>query len=202
VNYLYWFIHDSLKAYMYTLCRLKLSGTEKIPRDGGVIIASNHIAGADPFLLGATIPRELWFMAKKELFEVPIQGPLIARVNAFPVDRFGFDLAVIKKSISLLKEDKALIMFPEGTRSYDGTVRDGKIGVGMLARKAGVTIVPAYIENTRKAWWNWIKGKRMITRFSDPLEADWINSFPNNKTGYQEITDELMKRIRALQIQS
>jgi len=184
---------------MKTLCRLKLTGTENIPMEGGVIIASNHIAGADPFLLGSTVPRELWFMAKKELFEVPIQGPLIARVNAFPVDRFGFDIEVIKTSISLLKEGKPLIMFPEGTRSKDGVIREGKIGVGMLARKAGVPIVPTYIENTRKAWWNLFKGKRMITRFGEVIEADWINSLPNNKIGYKEITDLLMERIRGLQ---
>ncbi len=166
---------------------------------GGLIIASNHIAGADPFLLGSAVPRELWYMAKKELFEVPIQGPLIAKVNAFPVDRFGFDLDVIKTSISLLKEGKPLIMFPEGTRSKDGVIKEGKIGVGMLARKAGVPIVPAYLENTRKAWWNLFKGKRMITRFGEIIDADWINSRPKNKDGYKEITDLLMERIRDLQ---
>jgi 1-acyl-sn-glycerol-3-phosphate acyltransferase len=199
VNRLYWFCHGLINVYMYTLCRLKLSGTKYIPRDGGLIIASNHIAGADPFLLGSTVPRELWFMAKKELFEVPIQGKFIAKVNAYPVDRFGFDLEVIKTSIKYLKEGKALIMFPEGTRSKDGQIKEGKIGVGMLARKAGVPIVPAYIANTKKAWWNFLKGKRMITRFGQIIPADWINSRENSKEGYKEITDLLMQRIRGLQ---
>lgn len=199
VNRLYWFCHDLISIYMYTLCRLKLTGTDNIPRDGGLIIASNHNAGADPFLLGSTVPRELWYMAKKELFEVPIQGRFIAKVNAFPVDRFGFDIEVIKKSIAFLKEGKALIMFPEGTRSKDGQIKEGKIGVGMLARKAGVPIVPVYMENTKKAWWNFLKGKRMITRFGKIIEAEWINSRANSKEGYKEITDLLMERIRALQ---
>ena len=199
VNGLYWFCHALINAYMRTFCRLRLSGTENIPREGGLVIASNHIAGADPFLLGSTVPRELWFMAKKELFEVPIQGKFIAKVNAFPVDRFGFDLEVIKTSITFLKEGKALIMFPEGPRSKDGQIKEGKIGVGMLARKAGVPIVPAYLENTRKAWWNLLKGKRMITRFGEIIDADWINSRANSKEGYKEITDLLMERIRGLQ---
>lgn len=199
VNHLFWFFHDLLYYYVCTFCRLKLSGSDEIPKEGGVIIASNHIDAVDPFLLGSTVPRELWFMAKKELFEVPIQGQLIRRVNAFPVDRFGFDIEVIKKSISFLKEGKALIMFPEGTRSKDGIIKEGKIGVGMLARKAGVPIVPAYIENTNKSFCNFLKGKRMITRFGAPIEAEWINSRPNNKAGYKEISDLLMERIRALQ---
>ena len=199
VNYLFWLCHYLITAYMRTLCRLKLTGTDKIPRDGGLIVASNHIAGADPFLLGSMMPREMWFMAKKELFEVPVQGWFISHVNAFPVDRFGFDLEVIKTSISLLKQERALIMFPEGTRSKDGAIMEGKIGVGMLARKAGVPIVPVYLENTKKAWWNFLTGKRLIARVGDAIEADWITERKNNKEGYREITDLLMQRIKALQ---
>ena len=198
MNRLYWFLHYLINIYMHTLCRLKLHGTENIPLDGGLIITSNHIAGADPFLLGSTVPRELWFMAKKELFEPVLQGYIIKRVNAFPVDRYSFDLEVIKKSISILKQGKALIMFPEGTRSEDGQIQDGKIGAGMLARKAGVSIVPVYIENTRKAWWNIFLGKRMNVIFGRVIDADWILSRANSKAGYKEITEKSMKRIREL----
>ena len=198
VNRFYWFLHYLINIYMRTLCRLKLHGTENIPLDGGLIITSNHIAGADPFLLGSAVPRELWFMAKKELFEPFLQGYIIKRVNAFPVNRYSFDLEVIKKSISILKQGKALIMFPEGTRSEDGQIKEGKIGAGMLARKAGVPIVPVYIENTRKAWWNIFLGKRMKVIFGRVIDADWIISRANSKVGYKEITDESMKRIREL----
>lgn len=184
---------------MRTLGRLKLIGTEKIPRDGGVIIASNHIAGADPFLLGSAVPRELWFMAKKELFRSYLLGRFIAKVNAYPVDRFGFDLDVIKKSIALLKEGKALIMFPEGTRSNDGRIKDGKIGVGMLAKKAGAPIVPVYLENTKNAWWNLVRGRRMTIRFGVAIGLQWIESLPNSKDGYKAITDKLMEHIKQLQ---
>lgn len=184
---------------MRTLGRLKLVGTDKIPRDGGVIIASNHVAGADPFLLGSAVPRELWFMAKKELFKPFLLGKFISKVNAFPVDRFGFDLEVIKISIALLKEGRALIMFPEGTRSIDGQIKDGKIGVGMLARKAGIPIVPVYLGNTRKAWWNIFTGRRMVIRFGDIIDKEWIEAQPNSKEGYKIITDRLMELIRSLQ---
>ncbi len=187
---------------MKTLCRQQKSGVENIPLEGGLIIASNHIAGADPFLLGSSIPREMWFMAKKELFEPFLLGQLISRVNAFPVDRFNFDLDVIKKSISLLKQGKALIMFPEGTRSKDGRIMEGKIGVGMLAQKAKVPIIPVYLENTSKAWQNFLKGKRMKVYFGEIIDSNWIDSQAHSKKGYQVITDELMEQLKKLQIQT
>jgi 1-acyl-sn-glycerol-3-phosphate acyltransferase len=198
VNHTYWFCHFIINVYMRSLGRLKLIGRDRIPAENGLIIASNHIAGADPFLLGAAVPRELWFMAKKELFEPFLLGKFIKKVNAFPVDRFGFDLEVVKKSILLLKQDKALIMFPEGTRSKDGRIMEGKIGVGMLAHKAGVPIVPVYMENTRKAWWNIFLGKRMKISFGDLIDKEWICSRPGSKEGYAEITSLLMARIKEL----
>jgi 1-acyl-sn-glycerol-3-phosphate acyltransferase len=129
------------------------------------------------------------------LFEIPIEGWLIKRFNAFPVDRFGFDLTVIKKSIEILESGQALVMFPEGTRSKDGKIHEGKIGVGMLARKAGVPIMPVYIENSRKAWLNLITGKRFIVRFGEIISADWIMAQENSKEGFKTITDEVMRRI-------
>ncbi|NLI14873.1 MAG: 1-acyl-sn-glycerol-3-phosphate acyltransferase [candidate division Zixibacteria bacterium] len=194
-NYTYWFAHALIAIYIRTLCRLKRTGHEKIPKQGGLIIASNHQAAADPFIMGTAVPRELAFMAKKELFEIPIEGWLIKRFNAFPVDRFGFDLGVIKKSIEILESGQALVMFPEGTRSKDGKIHEGKIGVGMLARKAGVPIMPVYIENSRKAWLNLITGKRFIVRFGEIISADWIMAQENSKEGFKTITDEVMRRI-------
>ncbi len=194
-NYTYWFAHALIAIYIRTLCRLKRTGHEKIPEQGGLIIASNHQAAADPFIMGTAVPRELAFMAKKELFEIPIEGWLIKRFNAFPVDRFGFDLTVIKKSIEILESGQALVMFPEGTRSKDGKIHEGKIGVGMLARKAGVPIMPVYIENSRKAWLNLITGKRFIVRFGEIISADWIMAQENSKEGFKTITDEVMRRI-------
>jgi len=91
-------------------------------------------------------------------------------------------------------------MFPEGTRSKDGRVKDGKIGVGMLAHKAGVPIVPVYIENTRKAWWNIFLGVRMRVSFGNVIDREWICSRPANKEGYKEITSFLMEKIRELSV--
>jgi 1-acyl-sn-glycerol-3-phosphate acyltransferase len=195
VNYAFWFVRSLVAIYIRIFCRLKRYGLENVPKKGGLIVASNHIAAADPFIMGSAVPRELSFMAKKELFKIPIEGWLIKHLNAFPVDRFGFDLAVIKKSLEILDSGKALVMFPEGTRSKDGKIREGKIGIGMLARKAGVPIVPVYIVNSKKAWFNFLTSKRFVTRFGPLIDAEWIKAQENSKEGYKAITDEVMKRI-------
>ncbi len=195
VNYLFWIARFLIAIYIRAFCRLKRIGHTNVPREGGLIIASNHLAAADPFIMGSAVPRELAFMAKKELFEIPIEGWLIKRFNAFPVDRFGFDLAVIKKSLEILESGMALVMFPEGTRSKDGKIRDGKIGIGMLARKAKVPIIPVYIENSKKAWFNFITGKRFVVRFGEKITAEWITAQENSKDGYRAITEEVMRRI-------
>jgi 1-acyl-sn-glycerol-3-phosphate acyltransferase len=195
INYAFWIVRFFIAIYLRVFCRLKRFGLQNIPKTGGLIVASNHVAAADPFIMGTAVPRELSFMAKKELFDIPVEGWLIKHLNAFPVDRFGFDLAVIKKSIEILESGQALVMFPEGTRSKDGKIREGKIGIGMLARKAGVPIVPVYIVNSKKAWFNFLTGKRFITRFGPVIDADWIKAQANSKEGYKAITDEVMKRI-------
>ncbi|OQX91340.1 MAG: hypothetical protein B6D58_08500 [candidate division Zixibacteria bacterium 4484_95] len=198
VNSFYWGCHFVINLYMRSLCRLELYGLENIPAEGGLIIASNHTSIADPFLLGSTVPRELWFMAKKELFKSFLLKNIISRLNAFPVDRFGFDIDVIRQSLAVLKQGKALVMFPEGTRSKDGIIRKGKIGIGMLAKKAGIPIVPVYMENTRKAWMNFIRGKNLRVVFGQIIEVTWINTRRESKDGYIEITDEVMSRIKIL----
>jgi 1-acyl-sn-glycerol-3-phosphate acyltransferase len=202
VNYLFWFFRTLIAVYIRVFCRLKRSGHKNIPGKGGLIVASNHVAAADPFIMGAAVPRELMFMAKKELFETPFSGWLIKYLNAFPVDRFGFDRDVIKRSLEMLNSGRTLVMFPEGTRSKDGRLREGKIGIGMLAKKAGVPIVPVYIVNSRKAWFNFITGKRFITCFGPVIGADWIASQDNSKVGYKAITDEVMKRIGELKLKT
>jgi 1-acyl-sn-glycerol-3-phosphate acyltransferase len=198
VNRFYWGCHFIVNLYMRSLCRLDSCGLENIPFKGGLIIASNHTSIADPLLLGSTVPRELWYMAKKELFKVFLLKNIISRLNAFPVDRFGFDIEAIRQSLAVLKQGGALVMFPEGTRSKDSVIREGKIGMGMLARKAGVPIVPAYMENSKNAGINFFKGRKLKIIFGQVVKANWINTRQNSKIGYKEITDEVMKRIKIL----
>lgn len=131
--------------------RREISGAENIPSEGGVIIAPNHRSAADPPFTGSAMKRPLYFMAKEELFSVPVLGYLIRRTNAFPVSRASQgDVGAFKTALSLLGEGKAVLVFPEGGRARDVEFRAAKQGVGMLACKAQVPVVPVRIINSDK----------------------------------------------------
>ena len=138
--------------------KCQIVGVENIPSTKGVIIAANHISLWDPPLIGTFLPRKINFMAKEELFDIPIIGYIIKRLNAFPVKRGTADRVAIKKAISLLKSGECLGLFPEGTRSKDGKLGEAEAGMALIAIKADVPVVPtAVIIKKNKFWGNEIK---------------------------------------------
>ena len=171
--------------------KCQIVGVENIPSTKGVIIAANHISLWDPPLIGTFLPRKINFMAKEELFDIPIIGYIIKRLNAFPVKRGTADRVAIKKAISLLKSGECLGLFPEGTRSKDGKLGEAEAGMALIAIKADVPVVPtAVIIKKNKFWGNEIK---LI--FGKPIKYQ-----PNEdgKSGMQEFTDEIMREIGKL----
>jgi len=125
---------------MRLLFRLEVVSPGLVPATGPVLIVSNHVSLLDPPLVGGAAPRPLFFMAKEELFRIPLFGRLIRGLNARPVRRDGSDTRALKAALAQLQEGHALLVFPEGTRGEEGQpLREGKPGVGMLAvlRRAG-----------------------------------------------------------------
>jgi 1-acyl-sn-glycerol-3-phosphate acyltransferase len=133
------------------LFRIRAEGVENIPRDGGVIIASNHASLIDPPGLGCMIPREISYFAKKELFRVPLVGPFIAWANGVSVDREGGGATALKEMVRRLQDGWAILVFPEGTRTRTGQFGEPKSGAGMAAVMSGVPVVPCWIEGSFRA---------------------------------------------------
>lgn len=127
---------------------LRVSGIERVPREGGLLIASNHISEMDPPVLGSCIPRTVRFMAKSELFKTRALSWLFTQLGAFPVNRRGVDRTALLTAESILVEGGALLIFPEGTRSTDGRPLPPKPGVGLLASRTGVPVLPAFLHGT------------------------------------------------------
>ncbi len=125
--------------------RLRIEGLEHVPRSGPVIVVCNHLHNADPVLLSVAFPRPLHYMAKIELFSVPVIAQIIRRVGAFPVDRGKADLSALRHAQAVLTEGIAVGIFPEGTRSTTRALRRALPGAGMIALRAGVPIIPATI---------------------------------------------------------
>jgi 1-acyl-sn-glycerol-3-phosphate acyltransferase len=140
------------RAIGLALFQVRLYGIENVPRKGGVILACNHQSFFDPVLVGMGLPREIHFMARRSLFNNPVFGALIVVLNAFPISRDSRDVKGVKESIARLQSGCALLIFPEGTRTRDGNVAPVKAGIGMIAKRAAVPIVPVLIEGAYKVW--------------------------------------------------
>lgn len=189
---------------MRLLFRLEAHGEEHVPATGPLLLASNHVSVLDPCLVGGTSPRVLHFMAKEELFEIPLFGRFITALNARPVKRDGSDSRALKTALRLLGEGKALLVFPEGTRGVEGRLGDAKPGAGMLAVMSGAVVVPVHISGSGTA----LPAGRMLprpakvrVRFGPPLSFK-VQEHEEHKERYREATREIMRGIAQLQAQT
>jgi len=148
---LYGILKPPAVVLMRLLFRLEPRGREHVPMTGPVLLAANHVSVLDPPLVGGAVPRELHFMAKEELFRIPLFGRLIGALNAHPVKRDGSDGRALKAAIRLLAEGHAMLVFPEGTRGMEGRLGEGKAGAGMLAVLSGAPVVPVFISGSAQA---------------------------------------------------
>lgn len=129
--------------------RWEVTGVENFPREGGLVIVSNHISYWDPVAVGCAVNRQVHFMAKHELFKIPLLGPVIHICGAFPVRRDRSDRNAVRIALKLLRDGKVVGVFPEGTRSHTGELLEAHAGAAMLALKAEVPLLPVAVSGTR-----------------------------------------------------
>jgi 1-acyl-sn-glycerol-3-phosphate acyltransferase len=131
--------------------RLHVTGLDNVPRSGGVLVVGNHISAADPPLTGALIPRlDVHYMAKSEHFAGRRWRWLFRAFNAYPVVRGSADRTALRHTLGLLRDGHVVVVYPEGSRSPDGRLREPQPGVGFIARHGGVPVIPAAIWGTEK----------------------------------------------------
>ncbi|CUH96236.1 hypothetical protein P22_2325 [Propionispora sp. 2/2-37] len=183
------------RCFFLLFFRLKVEGIENIPRQGGAIIAPNHVSLWDPPVIGCAMSRHIHFMAKEELFNIPLFRQIILVLKAFPVKRGAADRNAIRTAVTLLEQEKVLGLFPEGTRSRSGILGTAEPGVVMIAAKAGVPIIPAAIVGTKDI------GKfprifpQLIVRFGNPVVL------PQGKVNREQIeaySQQIMQSIGSL----
>ncbi len=201
---LYTFLKPIAVALMRLFFRLEARGREHVPREGALLLVSNHVSVLDPPLVGGAAPRKLYFLAKEELFRVPIFGRLIHAVNARPVRRDGSDSRALKSTLRLLGEGKAILIFPEGTRGRgDGRLGEGKPGAGMLAVMSGAAVVPVYVSGTDRALPRGAtlpRPAKVRVRFGPPLHFK-AGRDDRRKEQYREASAEMMRAIAQLRDQ-
>jgi 1-acyl-sn-glycerol-3-phosphate acyltransferase len=177
-------------ALMRLFFRLEVVGPGLVPATGPVLLVSNHVSVLDPPFVGGAAPRPLYFMAKEELFRIPLFGRLIRALNARPVRRDGSDTRALKAALAQLEEGHALLVFPEGTRGEEGQpLREGKAGVGMLAVLSGAPVVPVYVSGTGAALprgRSLPRPSRVRVTFGPPLTFKMSGKMSGNAEGKRE----------------
>lgn len=192
----YHFVRNLSKNYFDLFYDVRVSGMENLPPENtGFIIASNHVSFYDPPLIGSQIPRNTYYLARKTLFDPAIMSVLLPSILALPVDQEKPDMAGLKKIIQVLKQGQAVILFPEGARSYDGVIQPGMPGVGLLVNRTGVPVVPVRLFGVLETWPR--DGKITLFKSVQVVFGKPI-SFPASKD-YQAISDQIIDAIKQLE---
>jgi len=191
---IWWFLQVLLK----TLFGFRVHHADRVPLEGAVIVASNHVSLADPPVIGASIPRGIYYLGKRELFKNRFLRAVVTDLNTIPVSRGRPDRAAFRRIARLLEEGQAVLFFPEGTRGPGDRLLPGKIGLGKMAMDAGVDIVPAHISSSNCLRKTLFRQRRLVVRFGPPLSAQWIRQQGQGKPAYRRVVDEVMRHIEDL----
>jgi 1-acyl-sn-glycerol-3-phosphate acyltransferase len=199
-------IYPLLWVFYSLMNRARVIGLENIPKEGGAMIAANHVSGVDTTLIPYFIisPFKLdpvLAVAKEELFKIPVIGFIVRGLGAFPVKRRARDLDSMKRIVCLLRHHKIMI-FPEGTRSKTGDLLPGRPAVGWIAQNARPVIIPTLVINTDKFFWPgrprpWF-GVPYTVVFGKPLDLTRYYDMPESKDNSQVIVNEIMGGIAEL----
>jgi len=186
----YRFARAVCRAVLAVLRRWRVHGAENLPAAGGMVVVSNHLSYWDPVVVGCALKRQVYFMAKAELFAIPLLGPVIRALGAFPVRRQTTDRQAVKTALHLLARGELVGIFPEGTRSHSGELLKPHVGAAVLAYKAGVPVLPVALKGTRG-----VLG-RVEVFIGEPFALRFASK--PAKRDLEEASDEVMKKIAGL----
>jgi 1-acyl-sn-glycerol-3-phosphate acyltransferase len=168
--FVYWTLRSLLVPAFLIYLRMQRVGREHLPKDGPLLLASNHRSFLDPFLIGTLVRRPVYYFAKRELFEKRWQAWILNALGAFPVDRGAGDRAAMETARAILERGDCVVLFPEGTRIRTDWLSAPRRGIGRLALEAGVPVVPIAVigsEHVRRGWR--IRPRKVRLRVGRPL---------------------------------
>ncbi|MBT2403285.1 MULTISPECIES: 1-acyl-sn-glycerol-3-phosphate acyltransferase [unclassified Streptomyces] len=200
--------HVLLGPLLRLLFRPRIEGLENIPAEGAAIVAGNHLSFSDHFLMPAILKRRITFLAKAEYFTGPgVKGRLTAAffrsAGQIPVDRSGKNAgqAALREGLGVLAKDELLGIYPEGTRSHDGRLYKGKVGVAAMALGAGVPVIPCAMLGTfeiQPPGQKIPKIRRVTIRFGRPMDFSRYAGLEGERAVLRAVTDEIMYAILEL----
>lgn len=197
---IYWLAHTGSRLAGRLIFRQRIRHREYLPEAGGALIVANHVSFLDPALVGACFRNPIHYLARKTLFK-GFLGWLLPRIQVLPVDLGKGDLASMKRILRLLKEGNRVLIFPEGTRSPDGTLQEAEAGIGFIIAKGDVPVVPVRLFGAYECWpreARWPRPGRITVVAGPPID---FSNLPEGLTGrerYQACADQVMKVLAAI----
>ncbi|HMP81447.1 MAG TPA: lysophospholipid acyltransferase family protein [Verrucomicrobiota bacterium] len=188
--------------------RARYYNPERVPATGPVILASNHASFIDPPLVGSGLNRGINYLARESLFRFPGIGALLRSWSAVPVDRDGGGAAGLKAILDRLHDGGGIILFPEGTRTKDGTLQPARSGIGLTVIKSDAPVVPVRVFGTFEAYGRHMKiprPHRIAVKYGEPMRFEALRAEAKNcskarlKAIYQQVADDIMAAIARLE---
>lgn len=181
--------------------QLEIHGADSVPKEGRYLVVSNHISLGDVIVLAVSCKRPIHFMAKKELFKIPVLSQIIRGLGAFPVDRHGSAHSALKTAMAYLNDEKLVGIFPQGTRSRQISVADTdfKSGAAMCACKTGSGIIPVFIQTKGQHFK--LFGKTHVY-FGNASSFDMLPYNPESENKYKDTTEYIKNEIFKLEIKA
>lgn len=189
---LYWFLRFLSFLILKIFFRLEVEGRENLPEKGGFILAGNHISYLDPVVIGVAVPRKLNYLAKRELFRNPACSRFFSALHIFPIKRDSADISALKEALRRVRNGEGLVLFPEGSRRADSSPAEAEPGVGFLAAKLDVPVIPAFVKGTERALprgAKFLRPARISVCFGKQI-------FIERRLPYRDIARQIMANIR------
>jgi 1-acyl-sn-glycerol-3-phosphate acyltransferase len=208
MNFPYYLGWCSFRALFQLYFRWRVYNVERVPLEGPVILASNHASYLDPPLVGAGLRRHINYLAREDLFQVPVMGWVLRQWQVVPVDRDGGGAAGLRRILDRLLAGGAIILFPEGTRTRDGKLQPARSGIGLTVIKSSAPVVPVRVFGTFEAYGRHLRfprPRRMTVKYGRPMGFEQLRaeakvcSKPRLKEIYQQVANELMTAIASLE---
>lgn len=189
------------RTLAWLLFRYRAVGVENVPREGGILIAANHASYLDIPMLGCSLPRRTAYLGRQDLFPIPGLRWLCEWLGWIPIRMSRLDREGFGKAIGLIKQGKAVVIYPEGTRSLTGELGSGRPGLGVIVAETGCPVVPAYLKGTYDVLppgAKWIRLRPITVIYGKPLDFTADAKRAMGKEFYKHVSRTVMARIAEL----
>ena len=198
MKFYYRFSSFLVRTFFKVIFGLKIYGKENLKCDENYIFASNHISNSDPPIVASSLNRKVCILAKKELFRNPLLAWLIRKYHAISIDRDRFDRSALLAVIKKLKEKESILMFPQGTRSHDNTLKELKVGLSFIAMHAGANIIPLYLSGSNDLLAAMFRRKKLELVVGPPIMIKGNFKSNDRKNDYRIISSMVLEEMRML----